>query len=631
MRTRSGLVPLLFQLAICACLTACTDSNSGSPKGGETGEPGNTGATGGPGDPEDTNETGGTGGTGSTADTGDPGDPSDTGGGAVCDPECVAPQACIDGICQLPKLCPAGTWICEGLTSKKQCNPDGTGFLEAETCPGDQLCSAGQCGLKCNLDPKWGAYVGCVFWTVDLPVWDDPTLPNANTLPHAVVISNPSEMEATVVLTPPPGVSFSFSDLVIPGSGSKVFQFPSMDTSGSDITDLGVRIESNRPVLVHQFNPWDNTYSNDASLLLPEPLLGQEHLILSWPTDTRCLLEIDIPDIPIDLGELGGPCAHSFLTVVAPYDNTSVTVRASAPVNATEPPEGVDPENFQPTVAAMPKGAIQTFTLNKGQVLNLDALPESVFDTADLTGTLVLSNKPVAVFSGHDSALAVAPKEPPPFPDPDEKDDSCCLDHLEEQMIPVGLLGKQYLATKSADRGGESDLWRIIAADDGVTITTTPPIEGIDGQTLAKKGDWIQAFTPKSFLITATGRIQVGQYLMSMSDTMDWTGDPSLILSIPVERYRSTYPIMVPPKYSRNYVTVARQNGTEIKVDGAAVSAGQFTAISTTGWEIAWIKLNEGFHTVTGASPFSLSAYGYNSAASYGYPGGMTIPGEANP
>ncbi len=563
-------------------------------------------------------------GTGGT-DGGTPGDGGTTGGD--CDQECQDPEICIDGVCKVPQICEPGTWICENLTQKKQCNDTGTAFLDPEDCPGDQYCTSGQCGLKCNLDPKWGAYVGCVFWSVDTPVWDDPSLPQANTLPHAVVVSNPNELEAKVTFTEPPGVNFDSTELVVPGGESVKFEFPSMDPSGSDIYDTGIRIESNRPVLVHQFNPWDNTFSNDASLLLPEPLLGQEHLILSWMTDTRCLLEIPIPGFE----DFGGGCSHSTLTVVSTVDNTEVTVRTSARVLPTMDANGEPMAN--PTVAEIPEGGIATFVLDKGQVLNLDAEPLDVFGTADLTGSIVLSNKPVAVFSGHDSVsiTAAVDNNPNPFPGEEDENDSCCLDHLEEQMIPVGLLGTEYICAKSADRGGEKDIWRVIAADDNTVLTTNPPIDGLHGKTLAKRGDWVQGETDGSFEISATGRIQVGQYLVSQGQTQDTTGDPALILAIPQDRFRSTYPIMVPPKYNRDYISVIRQPGTDVAVDGFPIPDADYTPIAGGAWEVAWVQIEDGFHTISGTAPFGLSAYGYNSAASYGYPGGMTIPGEANP
>ena len=274
MRLSSQAVLVVFGLSALAVGQACS-----SPKSGDKDTGGSGGVEGSDGALTDT-VTGGdlgpsAGGDTQVTPTGD-GQGSDV-PEVPCEPACVFPQQCVGGTCLDSQVCEPGGWYCNGLTAKKQCNEAGTAFLEVQDCPGDQYCSAGQCGLKCSLDPKWGAYVGCVFWAVDLPTWDDPTLPAAKNLAAAVVVSNPSELPATVAFTAPPGKTFNFPDLVIPGLGSKVFEFPSFIISGSSITDFGIRLQSDRPVLVHQFNPWDNTFSNDASLLLPEPLLGQEH------------------------------------------------------------------------------------------------------------------------------------------------------------------------------------------------------------------------------------------------------------------------------------------------------------------------------------------------------------------
>ena len=99
-----------------------------------------------------------------------------------CNPPCVGLTECVNGQCVKAHVCEAGQWYCNGLTAKKQCNVDGTDFLATEDCPGDQYCSSGMCGLKCSSDPKFGAYVGCSFWAVDLPTWDDPTMPEAKDL-----------------------------------------------------------------------------------------------------------------------------------------------------------------------------------------------------------------------------------------------------------------------------------------------------------------------------------------------------------------------------------------------------------------------------------------------------------------
>lgn len=198
-------------------------------------------------------------------------------------------------------------------------------------------------------------------------------------------------------------------------------------------------------------------------------------------------------------------------------------------------------------------------------------------------------------------------------------------------MIPVSLLANSYVCAKSKPRGGENDLWRIIAADDNVTLTTSPPIDGLNGVTLKKKGDWVEAATEESFEVTGTGRIQIGQYLAAQGNTSSFNGDPSMILAIPTERWRATYPIMAPSTYKNDFVSIIRKPGQEVSLDGTPVGGSQFNAIAGGKYELGWVEISDGVHTITSQEPFGLSAYGYDSAASYGYPGGMTIPGESNP
>ena len=250
----------------------------------------------------------------------------------------------------------------------------------------------------------------------------------------------PIGQDAAVTFTPPPGVQFSFNDLTIPGGGTGCLS-SSAGSFWQCIYDLGIRVESNRPVIVLEFNP-RTIRSNDASLLLPEPLLGSEYVVLSWPTDARSLLEIP------GLEGFGGPSVLSYVSVVAPYDDTSVTVRSSARIQGTEIPEGsTAPQTVQP----MYKGGIQTFTLNTGQVLNLSAMPDSLFETADMTGTIIISDKPVAVFSGHESA-GIAP------PNQVRGSGKLLFRPLREQILPVSLLGQDYVAVKSKERVGTRPL-----------------------------------------------------------------------------------------------------------------------------------------------------------------------------
>ncbi len=515
----------------------------------------------------------------------------------TCDPtgqafspvDCPSSHKCQNDSCT-PVLCVPGQWICEGLTGKKQCNEDGTGFLEVELCGEAEYCSGGKCGSTCSDDPKFGSYLGCAYWTVDLPNWPDPTMnPTPQDLPHVVIISNPGEFDAEITFEPPPEYTVEVDDNVIPGGGSKIFMMPVMNVDHTGISTKAIRFTSTRPVLVHQFNPWQSVYSNDASLLLPETFLGTEYVVASWPTDARGLSPVPIPGMDM-------PNVNGFFTVVAIHDDTEVTFTVTGRVAAG------------PGVDAMEPGDTQTVTLNKGEVLNVEGEPAKFTEVDDLTGSTVTANKSIMVFAGQESAGIQG---------------DCCLDHLEEMMLPKEVLGTDYLAVKSKPRGGEVDLWRIIAAEDNVTLTTDPPLGGVNGVTMAKRGQWVQVATSQSFALHATGKVQVAQYLVSQGATNQGTGDPSLMLPVPAERFRDFYVAGAPPGYAENWLTVIKQAADTVGMAGGTIPQSEFMPIGGSGWEYAYVEVTAGVHKLAGSGPFGLIAYGYGPAVSYGYTGGM--------
>ncbi|MGM0576639.1 MAG: hypothetical protein ACQEXJ_13000 [Myxococcota bacterium] len=513
----------------------------------------------------------------------------------TCDPtgtafvptECPGGHGCVDDEC-VPVVCQPDSIICEGLAATKACNEDGTAFLEPEACPEGQYCTSGTCTGTCLSDPKFGDYVGCSYWTVDLPNWPDPTIdPTPEDLPHALVISNPNAMEAEITFEPPPGVTIDVEDPTVPAGLSRVFMMPVINTEGSELSPKGIRFSSTRPILAHQFNPWKAVWSNDASLLLPESFLGKEYVVLSWPTDPRGLIEF--PGAP------SMESVNSFFTVAAPHDDTEVTVQVAARVA----------ENGD--VPAMEAGDTHTFTLDKGDILNIEGDPLGLTETCDLTGSTVDATRPVVVFAGHESAGIR----------------SGYLDHLEEQMLPPHVLDTHYLAVKSKPRGNDPDIWRIQAAEDNVTITTKPPLGGANGVTLADRGDWLEVSSSQSFEIEATGKIQVGQYLVGSEDTTTSTGDPSLMLAVPTQRYRDFYVLTIPPGYDTNWVTVIRPAGATIQTPEGAIPDSSFQPLGDGDWEFAYLELEVGVRKLNSDEKFGLVVYGYNGAMSYGFTGGM--------
>lgn len=509
---------------------------------------------------------------------------------------------------QPPSRCVPLSWRCEDLTHRAQCNGQGEAYDAPVACGDEEICRNGACVVRCPNDPKFGNYVGCEFWATDLENYPDPTLnPTPEDLPWAIVVSNPGVNAVRVGFEMPPLFSYAPADDAVPAGASRSFNLPKINVQGTSVRPKGVHLTATGPVLAYMFNPWDNRFSNDASLLLPDPLLGTEYVVLSWPTSP--LSAIQIPGLP------SPPNQNGYFTVIAAYDNTRVTFQVTAKVKASG------------SIPAMNPGETHTLTLRRGDVLNVEADSDQLFDKLDISGSRVTSDKPVAVFAGHEEAVvgdAVPNGEGgTTFP--------CCADHLEEQMLPIGVLGTHYYAVKSPPRGTtviEPDFWRIQAAEPNVTVTTSPPQPGAASFTLQNIGDFKEIKTNQSFEVNATGKVQIGQYLVSRDATEAFTGDPSLVLLVPAERFRQDYVISVPDGYAALWLAVVVPPGASLTLDGAAASAGGFQTLGASGWMFGYLSVAAGQHVVSGDAGFGLTVYGYSNAVSFSYIGGLKGPGE---
>lgn len=483
-------------------------------------------------------------------------------------------------------ICAPGQRVCSDRETVARCNESGTAYDVDEECPSGAGCAGAECVSWCLIGGKAPDYVGCTYWSVDLDNYPDP-FGDPSAVPHAIVVSNPSGAEALVTIDTLADLDLGDPQFTVSPGGVRTYTFPRFDVDGTGITDRAFRVQSTWPVIVHQFNPLNNegVASNDASLLLPAESLGREYMVLSWPT-------APIPE------QLMLPPQHGYLTVIATSPGmTDVDVTVSGLV---------DPG---PGIEAMQPGETRTFTLQFGEVLNLQADGSSIFEIHDLTGSRVVANQPVAVFGGHEEAIV---------------GDGCCAEHLEQQMFPVSTLGTRYLAAPAEDRNGPGDVWRILATEDGTTVSTTPP-QTPNGLAELDRGEWISIDTGEPYEILASAPVIVGQYLRSAQATDDGIGDPALILSVPVGQFRSEYALLTPADYTEDWLTVVRATGTLVQLDGEPLPADAFRPIGMGDYEMAWVRVDDGPHIVIGTEPFGLSAYGYSAAVSYGFPAGLNL------
>jgi hypothetical protein len=573
---------------------------------------------------------------------------ADTGKAKVAT-KCKGIQQCVAGKCQ-DVVCTPGISTCDG-NGFKTCKDDGQGYTEVQSCKTGATCLGGQCVSLCESNIKISNNVGCQYWSVDLDNdRSSPPIPNKQgvppeMIPHTVVITNPGIADAEITFTimsycpdgtpcqpsittcngkkstvcDKPGKAYplAIADNVVKAGGSKAFDMPVMNVPDSGIVRKGIFVQSTQPVVAYQFNPYNSegAASNDGSLLLPVNTLGKTYFAVSKASRGAVL---------------GFPANYGFVTIVASsVGKTTVTVTPRQPM-IVNPALEVPQDGSKP--ASLAAGTAYTFELEQYEILNLSHLPELKAlkpgeQAADITGTRIDADKPVAVFSGH-QASGVLDDIKSQFTD---EWDTCCTEHLEEQLMPLATWGTEAICIKTKPRGYEIDEWVVVAGDDAVTLSTTPKINGLDGKQLAKAGDKIRVQTDESFVLTATGRIQVVQYTVGHGMTQPktsgvfTTGDPTMLLIPPAKQFRSDYVVQTADGYGTNWLTIVRPKGVDVQLDGNVLSGGNFDGVGNGDWEYAYIEVQKGTHKLESKQPFGLSVYGYGGVTAYGYPGGMNL------
>jgi hypothetical protein len=251
----------------------------------------------------------------------------------------------------------------------------------------------------------------------------------------------------------------------------------------------------------------------------------------------------------------------------------------------------------------MPAGVPVTFTLGPFDALQLHTL----FDVAsDLTGSLITSTAPVAVFGGSRCTRVPGGWR--------------ACEHVEEQSRPVAAWGSDYLLVKSPPRGVASDTWRILAREDGTRLTLDPnPFGG--GTIPLEAGRFIDITTTDDLHATANHPISVGQFLVSEGFRAT-IGDPSLVLMLPTTQFPVSHLFLTPPGWREDYVTIVRPADAAVLLDGSPVPDAAFVALGVTGFERAWIPLADGAHRVEATGGVGAYAYGYDAYSAYGFVAG---------
>ncbi len=544
---------------------------------------------------------------------------------------CQAPLQCLAGQCM---FCYPGDKMCEGNAAMR-CNIEGTAWEMVQNCAdGGLTCYMGACLSPCAGDLKQNTNAGCAFYAVDLDNYESFDN-DAQHAQYAVIASNTSkDGTADVTVTKPDGQTLAAT---IPPMSLHKFELPATwSVNDTMIGKNAFEITSSRPIVVYQFNPLSNkveVFSNDASVLLPAPSMGQEYYVMTYGFGGSVPMTEETPS--------------SYFTVVGVSSvPTQVTFTVTAPTKAGG------------GIPALQKGGSHTVTLNQGEVLNVNSSTPG----GDLTGTHITANAPVAVFGGHECPFTA---------------DLCCCDHLEQQLIPVTSWGTHYIVSKSWERWKEQDYVRILASQDGTTVTVNPMVSSVPTLNAG------QAYTFKTNVnleIKASKPIQVAQFLSSSYEilgtpkAMDcWSnadcpspftcdtwygqcigptcsnsnqclngttcevdgfgggncapiGDPAFMLAVSAEQFMESYVFLTPDAYLRDYLNViAPMDAQTVVLDNQQINPASFVPVGGSGYGVYRTEVGDGVHTIWSDKKIGIVVYGYDNDVSYGYPGGMGL------
>lgn len=444
---------------------------------------------------------------------------------------------------------------------------------------------------------------GCEFWAVDLP---NVSVVTGITAPHdqqfAVVVSNPAVDANAQVDLFVGGEAMAIDGGPVPAQTMRVFTLPAMSIAPATTGAGGVayRIESDRPIVAYQFQPLDNTdpvYSNDASILLPTHVLGDDYSAITG----------DATLVATDAFSASDTNTGAFVSVVATEDGTTISLF--------------------PTATLHP-GTVEDVMLDRGEVFTAISSERGAPSFGNLSGTRVVADAPVAVFGG-----SVATSEP-------SSANACCADHVEHQLLPLTAWGTAYLASPTPAAMGAGDdatVYRITAAFDDTTLEYDPaPPPGAPTS--------LDAFETASFVTDAPFSVRaadedrafaIAQFLLSNNyfGGLLRPGDPSMIVLPAAAQFQDRYDFLVPQGYAANFVTVVRPAGAAVELDGAAVTAG-FTALGDLdgqAYEYAHVSVTGGSHAISADAPISIVVAGHASDVSYGYVGGSGVEAIGEP
>ena len=304
----------------------------------------------------------------------------------------------------------------------------------------------------------------------------------------------------------------------------------------------------------------------------------------------------------------------SQVLLVGNEDRTTITITPSHDVSLP-----LDPSNDS-TTTLVPKGHDYSVTLHQLQTL-LITKPNQ-----DLSGTRIISNKPLTVLSGHECGNV-------------PQDVRGC-DHVAVNTPPSSTWGREFILLPFIGKPS-GQLYKMISAMND-TVVQRECSGGVRDEIQLGTAGVPHVFhtTPfPSCHLLSNHPLLVVQ--LSQGSGLDGIGDPTMILLAPVEQYVNelSFSPLSTSDFATSYINIATTaeyfNAANILLNGQPVEADWSMVIrndSTIGWgtRLALPPSTNGYVVTHEHTRGRLSAivYGFDTAPrhSYGYLAGLIYP-----
>ena len=248
-------------------------------------------------------------------------------------------------------------------------------------------------------------------------------------------------------------------------------------------------------------------------------------------------------------------------------------------------------------------------------------------NTLNLTGSKVVSNKPIAFFSGHECAYVPT--------------SALYCDHLVEQIPPTLTWGRRFFVT-SLHLKTAGEQYKLITSTATTTVVCYCYMSGgnvseVFMTTLYGAGRSYEFHIAQNMFcsVQASSAVLLVQFATGGSLEPTNLGDPFMMMIPPVEQYSNNYTFVTQSNFQNAItITVASEffNSGRIILNGSSLSSATWTRIycstnTVCGYGTV-VSVGVGRNFIYHRDPtasFGVYVYGFTRHTSYGYPAGMHL------